>query len=610
MSFEINNNNNFKQEDINFRCPKCFLIPIINSDITKNSIEITCFNEHKKIILFEEIENYFKQVNILNTICVYDKCEIKANKYCINCFKLLCDEHSVLEKNNFFHKIINIKNIDKICFEHLDTNIAFCKFDKKTICISCGNCYDNHEIEYLKKINFEELNTYKEILYKIKSIENNDKYNTFYYIEELQKLLETFLEKLKEFKIKYNNRSKINLFLNNLLNSYNFNISQRVFNYNNIKNLEINFSQNFDKYIKNNSDNIYKLEYINLLSDFIKNINNFKASYELKNKINIKFSDNLKEETTLNEEFEDKKFNNFKLTDLKPKQYLQSNGEEIFCLTILSDGRLASGDSESYLNIYNKNTFNKEIEINNYCSNLFHIEQLKNCSNVATCFGNNVIKIIKIINQYEYQIIQTISGAHNSIIWKIIELSNSNLISCSFDKCLKFWEKKNNIYKETYIIKENENISKIMQIKKDCIVYNSGKNCLKFFNFEDKKNIEKDINNIELSGNIGTQFILIKENILIVGGNKKIYFIDCEKYNLIKEIDFNEEIGSIVKINFNIYLIGDNIGNITQYNIDENNEIKQISIKKEVHYGNIYNIIIFNENIISSSNNNSIIIWE
>ena len=149
-----------------------------------------------------------------------------------------------------------------------------------------------------------------------------------------------------------------------------------------------------------------------------------------------------------------------------------------------------------------------------------------------------------------------------------------------------------------------------MQIKKDCIVYNSGKNCLKFFNFEDKKNIEKDINNIELSGNIGTQFILIKENILIVGGNKKIYFIDCEKYNLIKEIDFNEEIGSIVKINFNIYLIGDNIGNITQYNIDENNEIKQISIKKEVHYGNIYNIIIFNENIISSSNNNSIIIWE
>ena len=45
-----------------------------------------------------------------------------------------------------------------------------------------------------------------------------------------------------------------------------------------------------------------------------------------------------------------------------------------------------------------------------------------------------------------------------------------------------------------------------MQIKKDCIVYNSGKNCLKFYNFEDKKNIGNKINNIELSGNIGTQF--------------------------------------------------------------------------------------------------------
>ena len=149
-----------------------------------------------------------------------------------------------------------------------------------------------------------------------------------------------------------------------------------------------------------------------------------------------------------------------------------------------------------------------------------------------------------------------------------------------------------------------------MQIKKDCIVYNSGKNCLKFYNFEDKKNIGNKINNIELSGNIGTQFILIKDNLLLVGGNKKIYFIDCENYNLIKEKDFKEEIGSIIKINFNVYLIGDNIGNISQYNIEENNENKLIDIKKEVHCGNIYNIILFNENIISSSNNNSIIIWE
>ncbi len=96
----------------------------------------------------------------------------------------------------------------------------------------------------------------------------------------------------------------------------------------------------------------------------------------------------------------------------------------------------------------------------------------------------------------------------------------------------------------------------------------------------------------------------------MVGGNKKIYFIDCEKYNLIKENDFKEEIGSIIKINFNVYIIGDNIGNITQYNIKENNENKLIDIKKEVHYGNIYNIILYNENIISSSNNKSIIIWE
>ena len=57
-----------------------------------------------------------------------------------------------------------------------------------------------------------------------------------------------------------------------------------------------------------------------------------------------------------------------------------------------------------------------------------------------------------------------------------------------------------------------------------------------------------------------------------------------------------------------VYLIEDNIGNIIQCNIKENFENKLIDIKKEVHCGNIYNIILFIVNIISSSNNNSIII--
>ena len=110
---------------------------------------------------------------------------------------------------------------------------------------------------------------------------------------------------------------------------------------------------------------------------------------------------------------------------------LNNNKGSINCLKTLDDGRLAAGDSESNLIIYNKDTFNPEIKIQNNLGELLNFIQLKN-KNIACSFRNDyTLKIIKIKNNNEYENIQIINKAHNNDINNIIELKNENLITFS-----------------------------------------------------------------------------------------------------------------------------------------------------------------------------------
>ena len=52
----------------------------------------------------------------------------------------------------------------------------------------------------------------------------------------------------------------------------------------------------------------------------------------------------------------------------------------------------------------------------------------------------------KIHKQYTYEVLQTLNY-HNNIVWKLIELKNKNLVSCSHDSSIIFYIKDNNEYK-------------------------------------------------------------------------------------------------------------------------------------------------------------------
>ena len=109
----------------------------------------------------------------------------------------------------------------------------------------------------------------------------------------------------------------------------------------------------------------------------------------------------MNENKNSNNKKESDKFKNFKIENMKKILTLNTLSNNkiggIWCLKILDDGRLAAGDCHSNLIIYNQDTFNTDIIIQNNLSILLNFIQLKN-KNIACSFLRDfIIKILKII---------------------------------------------------------------------------------------------------------------------------------------------------------------------------------------------------------------------
>ena len=105
---------------------------------------------------------------------------------------------------------------------------------------------------------------------------------------------------------------------------------------------------------------------------------------------------------------------------------LNNNQGGIKCLKTLDDGRLAAGDDNSNLIIYNKETFIPDIIIKNNLSYLYNFIQLKN-KNIACSFSSDfTLKIININNNNENEN-QIINNAHNhNISLSLISINQIN----------------------------------------------------------------------------------------------------------------------------------------------------------------------------------------
>ena len=225
---------------------------------------------------------------------------------------------------------------------------------------------------------------------------------------------------------------------------------------------------------------------------------------------------------------------------------------------------------------------------------LYYIIQIHS-NECVICSYDKVYFIL--IKENKYDLIQILNEQIG--INKVIELKNYKLITCYNTLILKIWYRNiNNLFDCECIISGFKGIKNLFLINENCFVCTSNiEGLISFFNTitYENKNIQY-VNLIDYHNTI----VLLDQNILgICCGYYKpsIYLIDLNKTKIFKEIDLNEKLSSILKLNNNSFILcGKGILIYCEYN-NKNNEFMKIS--KQIDIGKTF------INLITKINDNT-----
>ncbi len=301
---------------------------------------------------------------------------------------------------------------------------------------------------------------------------------------------------------------------------------------------------------------------------------------------------------------------------MKCFKIISPNKGGINYLYILKDERLVVCFESGFLNIYNpKNNYSLEICTQIHRKEISNIIELSNL-NLVTCSWDSTLKIIE-INEEKYRILQTLEG-HENYIDKVINPIENLLISISEDQFFKTWEKDLNTNKyictNTIHFQEKYSYCNILKIKNNEFITSSViERKIKFWNLENLKEI-KTIENI--STNWSSQnMILINENLLMIGGSdfEGFYIINIITRQLMLIIKGPSRIYSIIKSIDDNFICGLNNKNgnpsIQIFNYYSDN-IDIIYEEKKAHNDKIFSVIQFDNGIIASGSEDTVIkLW-
>ena len=190
---------------------------------------------------------------------------------------------------------------------------------------------------------------------------------------------------------------------------------------------------NLDENININLSKKELVNHISQLKEIIKNKDEKIRKLEDKLKKYIK-----KENDNCNKKTKTNIFNNN--FDIKLKKYpilkLNYQMKQVRCLLLLKDGRIASGNWDYSIVIYNKITYKPDLIIKEHKGYISCLIELSS-GILASCSLDNTIKLFN-INGNNYNILQTLNY-HTNDVYKIIELKNKQIASCSYDKSIIFY---------------------------------------------------------------------------------------------------------------------------------------------------------------------------
>ena len=521
----------------------------------------------------------------------HDKLEL--NFFCKN-HNTLCCAYCVNKINNFgfgehfkcdFCHINDIKEEKKnqlkqniYLLEDLSKNIEKILSELKVVIEKMNNNKDD------LKINIQKLFT------KIRTALNEKEDKLLLQVEELYKN-ESFTEDIIKESEKLPNKIKLSLEKSKILekewkdNNLSNYINNCIFIENNIK--EINKINNIIQKEKTNKNNIIKFK----IKENI--VNNILEQIDYIGSIILEDEDLYK---------------HFNISLKNPIYVLNNNKQEIWCITYLTDGRLASCSEDNSIIIYNKKTYLPDLIIKEHSNSVLYIIQLST-GILASCSRDNNIKLFNIIGN-EYEVIQTLNY-HTRTVFRVIELKNNNLASCSDDGSIIFYNRDKLIYKKDYSITTKDRCASLIKTKDNEICYSvfNYENKIYFYDFLERKNMTF-LSNISKCNNQREWLIMITKDLLLVPGERKISIINMNNYKLIRVIKLpnSEWLCGACMLNKNMVIIGDD-SKIMQWKIEGDNLIF-VSQKEKAHNGWINVLLnLGNGHIASGSDDKTIKIW-
>ena len=210
----------------------------------------------------------------------------------------------------------------------------------------------------------------------------------------------------------------------------------------------------------------------------------------------------------------------------------------------------------------------------------------------------------------KYEVLQTLNY-HSRYVYKIIELKNKTLVSCSSDSSIIFYLRDNNEYKKDYQIKTNGSCFSIIQTKDNEICYSEFNNdAICFYDILERK-VKATITKISKYNGCKAWLIMINKDLLVIPGKNQLSIINTNEYKLIRTINVSNAstITGVCLLNKDMLLTGDYSETIRQWKIEGDNLIL-ISKKEKTHDSDI-NVLLNMGNgfIASGSNDKTIKIW-
>ena len=221
---------------------------------------------------------------------------------------------------------------------------------------------------------------------------------------------------------------------------------------------------------------------------------------------------------------------------------LKEYNNTVYSLVEVDNDYVACGFLNGEIDIYKINNFGLFLNINEHKARVNHLSLLKDKCILSTSF-DYTMKKIKLIPKNKNYLVEFIFDLYENIIYKGIELINSNeIVSISFNGKVSFWNRKSyKNYGLTKEIKFNEELFDVIELKnKNELAISTDEN-LKFIYIKTHKNI-CTLNNLK--------FIHKKNNLISLNSDylgillkTEIGIIDINSKKLIYRIELNQNFG-------------------------------------------------------------------